>query len=79
MTKLFVAAMLCALFCAAGVTGGEKSVFDYTLNTIDGQPVPLSAYKGKVVMPVNAAAGAASHRNTVPLKRSMRSARSGAL
>ena len=37
MTKLFVAAMLCLLFCAAGVIGGEKSVFDYTLSTIDGQ------------------------------------------
>jgi hypothetical protein len=55
MTKLFVAAMLCLLFCTAGVIGGEKSVFDYTLSTIDGQPAPLSAYKGKVVMLVNVA------------------------
>ena len=55
MTKLFVAAVLCLLFSAAGVIGGEKSVFDYMLNTIDGQPAPLSAYKGKVVMLVNVA------------------------
>ena len=55
MTKLFVAAMLCLLISAAGVTGGEKSIFDYTLNTIDGQPAPLSAYKGKVLMLVNVA------------------------
>jgi len=55
MTKLLVPAMLCLLICAAGVIGGEKSVFDYTLNTIDGQPAPLSAYKGKVVMLVNVA------------------------
>ena len=55
MIKLFVAAMLCLLISAAGVTGGEKSIFDYTLNTIDGQPAPLSAYKGKVVMLVNVA------------------------
>jgi glutathione peroxidase len=55
MTKLFVPAVLSLLFCAAAVTGGEKSVFDFTLNTIDGQPVPLSAYKGKVVMLVNVA------------------------
>ncbi len=55
MTRLLVPAMLYLLICAAGVIGGEKSVFDYTLNTIDGQPAPLSAYKGKVVMLVNVA------------------------
>src|ERR1700726_2155772 len=55
MTKVFVPAMLCLLFCPMGVTGSEKSVFDYTLSTIDGQPAPLSAYKGKVVMLVNVA------------------------
>jgi len=55
MTKLLVPAMLCLLLCVATVIGGEKSVFDYTLNTIDGQPAPLSAYRGKVVMLVNVA------------------------
>src|SRR6202047_4764411 len=55
MTKLFVAAVLCLLVSAVGVIGGEKSVFDYMLNTIDGQLVLLSAYKGKVVMLVNVA------------------------
>src|ERR1700732_1592437 len=54
-TTRVVAALLCLLFCAMGVTGSEKSVFDYTLSTIDGQPAPLSAYKGKVVMLVNVA------------------------
>jgi glutathione peroxidase len=43
------------LVCAAALTAGDKTVFDYTLNTIDGQPAPLSAYKGKVVMVVNVA------------------------
>jgi glutathione peroxidase len=33
----------------------EKTVFDFTLNTIDGQPAPLSAYKGKIVLLVNVA------------------------
>ena len=33
----------------------EKTVYDFTLNTIDGQPAPLSAYKGKVVLLVNVA------------------------
>jgi len=31
------------------------SVYDYTLNSIDGKPTPLSQFKGKVVMLVNVA------------------------
>jgi glutathione peroxidase len=38
------------------VTGfGASSVYDFTLNSIDGAPAPLSAYKGKVVLLVNVA------------------------
>lgn len=33
----------------------EKSIYDFTLTSIEGQPTPLSAYKGKVVMVVNVA------------------------
>jgi glutathione peroxidase len=55
MMRLFVPAMACALFLATALAGAGKNVFDYTLNTIDGQPAPLSAYKGKVVMLVNVA------------------------
>ncbi len=33
----------------------DKSVYDFTLNTIDGQAAPLAAYKGKVIMLVNVA------------------------
>src|ERR1700737_688366 len=54
MTKAIAQMMLCLVFCA-GVIGGEKSIFDFTLNTIDGQPAPLATYKGKVVMLVNVA------------------------
>lgn len=43
------------LFCAAGLFAGDKTVFDFTLNSIDGQATPLSGYKGKVVMLVNVA------------------------
>lgn len=32
-----------------------SSVHEFTLNTIDGQPAPLSAYKGKAVLFVNVA------------------------
>ena len=31
------------------------SIYDFTLNSIDGQPVPLANYKGKVVLLVNVA------------------------
>ena len=55
MSRILFPAILCLLFCAAAVIGGEKSVFDYTLNTIDGKPAPLSAFKGKVVLLVNVA------------------------
>jgi glutathione peroxidase len=33
----------------------DKIVFDFTLNSIDGQPTPLASFKGKVVMLVNVA------------------------
>ncbi|MEO8595130.1 MAG: glutathione peroxidase [Candidatus Solibacter sp.] len=32
-----------------------SSVYDFTLNSIDGAPTPLSSYKGKVVLLVNVA------------------------
>jgi glutathione peroxidase len=41
-------AMATSLFAASGVYG-------FTLNSIDGKPVPLADYKGKVVMIVNVA------------------------
>jgi glutathione peroxidase len=34
---------------------GASSALDFSLNSIDGQPAPLSQYKGKVVMIVNVA------------------------
>jgi len=47
--------VICLLFCAAAVMAADKSVFDFALNSIDGQPAPLAAYKGKVVLLVNVA------------------------
>lgn len=47
--------VLCLMICAVALMAGEKSVYDFTLNTIDGQPAPLAAYKGKVVLLVNVA------------------------
>jgi glutathione peroxidase len=45
----------CLLFCGAAAMAADKTVYDFTLNTIDGQPAPLGAYKGKVVLLVNVA------------------------
>src|SRR5438132_9785521 len=36
-------------------TTSPKGVYDFTLDSIDGNPVPLSSYKGKVLMLVNVA------------------------
>jgi glutathione peroxidase len=33
----------------------EQSVYDFTLNSIDGRPTPLSSFKGKVLLLVNVA------------------------
>src|SRR3981189_2208836 len=55
MSKALIPTMMRVFFVAATLMGAGKNVFDYTLNTIDGQPAPLSAYKGKVLMLVNVA------------------------
>jgi glutathione peroxidase len=47
--------IFCLLFFAATAMAADKSIYAFTLNTIDGQPAPLSAYKGKVVLLVNVA------------------------
>ena len=51
MKKLFVLIALMGMTLMAA----EKTVFDFTLNSIDGQPAPLSSFKGKVVLLVNVA------------------------
>jgi len=43
------------LLLPALTLAASKSVYDFTLNSIDGQPSPLSSFKGKVVMLVNVA------------------------
>jgi len=51
MKKLFV--LLALLGTTAMAT--EKTIYDFTLSSIDGQPAPLSAFKGKIVLLVNVA------------------------
>jgi len=47
--------LLFLLIGAVAVMAEGKTVYDFTLNSIDGQPAPLAAYKGKVVLLVNVA------------------------
>lgn len=41
--------------CVAMSFAADKSVYDFTLNSIDGQPTSLGSYKGKVLLVVNVA------------------------
>jgi glutathione peroxidase len=44
------------VFLAAGATAAyAKSIYDFTMKSIDGQPVSLKTYSGKVVLLVNVA------------------------
>jgi glutathione peroxidase len=47
--------LCCILFLGASVMATDKNVYEFTLNSIDGQPTPLAAYKGKIAMLVNVA------------------------
>ena len=40
---------------AAAIMLAASSIYDFTLNSIDGQPTPLAEFKGKVVLLVNVA------------------------
>jgi len=44
-----------SLFVCAAALCGAANVYDFTLNSIDGTPAPLAAYKGKVLLLVNVA------------------------
>ena len=53
MFKAMIAAASAALILAGAAMAG--SVYDYTLNSIDGKPTPLGSFKGQVVLLVNVA------------------------
>jgi glutathione peroxidase len=44
-----------ALLLTFLMMAGHSSIQDFTLNSIDGKPVPLAEYKGKVALVVNVA------------------------
>jgi glutathione peroxidase len=47
--------LLVLLLCGTVAMAGEKSIYDFTMNSIDGAPTPLSTFKGKIVLLVNVA------------------------
>src|SRR5499427_8938552 len=47
--------LLVFALCSVLAFASGASVFDFTLNSIDGQPVSLNGYKGKVLLLVNVA------------------------
>src|SRR5881628_2055035 len=47
--------LLTLLLCGTVAMAGEKSIFDFTMNSIDGEPTSLSKFQGKVVLLVNVA------------------------
>ncbi|WP_263359245.1 glutathione peroxidase [Acidicapsa ligni] len=59
MRKLALLCLSLGLAAAALIpaihAADAKSIYDFTLKSIDGQPTPLSAYHGKVVLLVNVA------------------------
>src|ERR1039457_6240996 len=52
MQKMLLSSLLLIF---AATLFGAVSIYDYTLNSIDGAAAPLSAYKGKVLLLVNVA------------------------
>jgi len=47
--------LISLVLCSATVMAADRTVYDFTLNSIEGQPAPLAAYKGKIVLIVNVA------------------------
>jgi glutathione peroxidase len=53
MRKFFLILMLCV--ACASLAAQSKSIYDFTMKSIDGQPTSLKDYSGKVVLLVNVA------------------------
>ena len=50
--RMFLAFLLLS---AVSLNAAETTVYDFTMNSIDGQPVPFANFKGKVMLLVNVA------------------------
>ena len=47
--------MISTLIFAAAVVTAPATIYDFTMDNIDGKPVPLKKYEGKVLLVVNVA------------------------
>ncbi len=47
--------LLGALFLMSAALFGASSIYEFTLNSIDGKPLPIADFKGKVILIVNVA------------------------
>lgn len=55
MKQITLAAVAMAALVAAAPQSGAQSLHDFSIKTIDGKPMPMAQYKGKVVLLVNTA------------------------
>jgi len=55
MRSIILAASFVLAMTSEQLYGGETSVYDFTMKDIDGNPVSLAKYKGKVMLIVNVA------------------------
>ena len=53
MRKLSLLLIFCAL--SLGLGAQSTSIYNFTMDSIDGKPVALSTFSGKVVLVVNVA------------------------
>lgn len=53
--RLLIVLLISAHFAGAAEADKHKSIYDYSLVALDGKVVPLSTYKGKVLLIVNLA------------------------
>ena len=53
--RKFIVALSLAMSLMSGSLFGASSVYEFTMNSIDGKPMPLESFKGKVMLIVNVA------------------------
>lgn len=53
--RALISICLTSLFSMSPAYASDRTVYDFTLTSIDGKPFPLAAYKGKTLLIVNTA------------------------
>lgn len=54
-SKIIPICVVIMMMMTTGTSFAASNVYDFTLPSIDGQPMPLSSFKGKVILMVNVA------------------------